>query len=125
MFHYLNDFPTSSVCKWWAVFYNFALLKLKIPATLSEMVGIVCLARNPHERFDGFEFTVSGWGKTSYPNGFSSSKLRKTIVFGITQERCSKMYQNVYKIVPNLHICAEALNKDACQGDSGGISLFT
>ena len=103
-------------------FYDFALLKLKIPATLSEMVGIVCLARNPHERFVDFEFTISGWGKTVdllfYPG---SDELRKTTVFGITNKRCSKMYQNIFTIVQNLHICAEAPNKDSCNGDSGGI----
>ena len=103
-------------------FYDFALLKLKIPATLSEMVGIVCLARNPHERFVGFEFTVSGWGKTAdLQSNYGSDELRKTTVFGIANKRCSKMYQKLYTIVENHHICAEALNKDSCKGDSGGI----
>ena len=93
-----------------------------MPAVLSSTVGIVCLATNINERFVGYELTVSGWGDTYYNYNQPSAELRKTRVYGITQERCSYMYQNLFQIVDSLHICAEASNTDACKGDSGGIS---
>jgi hypothetical protein len=104
-------------------FYDFALLRLAYPATLSDVVGIVCLATDSSQRFVGTELTASGWGDTFWNAKQPSPQLKKTLVVGITQELCSWKYQNTYRIIPNLHICAEATNTDACKGDSGGISL--
>jgi secreted trypsin-like serine protease len=102
---------------------DFALLKLAQSATISPTVGIVCLAGDPSNRFVGADLTVSGWGDTYHGKGEPSPELRKTTVVGITQELCQWKYQNAeykYQIFPQYHLCAEAVNTDACRGDSGG-----
>jgi len=59
--------------------YDFALLRLQHPVTISGSVGIACLPPDGTDQFVGRTMTISGWGRSKF-NGFRSSKLKAAFV---------------------------------------------
>uniref|UniRef100_A0A6B0VBX7 Acrosin n=1 Tax=Ixodes ricinus TaxID=34613 RepID=A0A6B0VBX7_IXORI len=103
---------------------DISLLQLKTPLLADgQPVPPICtpqpsqLDRNTVVNTTG---VVAGWGRTKY-NGESSSDLREVSLPIVSNQECSKVFQDVVKITDGM-ICAGDITgkKDACQGDSGG-----
>uniref|UniRef100_A0A6B0VD28 limulus clotting factor C n=1 Tax=Ixodes ricinus TaxID=34613 RepID=A0A6B0VD28_IXORI len=103
---------------------DISLLQLKTPLLADgQPVPPICtpqasqLDRNTVVNTTG---VVAGWGRTTY-NGESSSDLREVSLPIVSNQECSRVFQDVVKITDGM-ICAGDITgkKDACQGDSGG-----
>ncbi|CAG7815868.1 unnamed protein product [Allacma fusca] len=87
-------------------------------------IKAACLPYGMDGQYDTEDVVVaSGWG-TLKEGGSPSNVLRKVRLQMITNDRCKRMhdsdkYNDGYSI-SNIKLCAYALNKDTCQGDSGG-----
>lgn len=70
------------------------------------------------QTFVGTNFTISGWGTTSF-GGAQSPDLKAGLVQGLSNLECSTSYSG---LTSNM-ICAasQSVDTDTCQGDSGGI----
>lgn len=61
---------------------------------------------------------VSGWGRTSTDGSQSTDILQKTAVTGVSDYSCSIIWGQ--SGLDNYYICANAINRGSCNGDSGG-----
>jgi len=72
-------------------------------------------------QFAGKSCTVSGWGRQVSGASTKPDTLNRVLVKVPTQQKCSKMYENVTdKFKEDSMMCAGGEDRDACQGDSGG-----
>lgn len=99
---------------------DLALMKLKTPVTLSDLVKPVCLPNYGMMWEAPRPCWISGWGATN-EGGQASNTLRAATVNLIDSPTCNQ--GSVYNgaITPSM-ICAGYLagKIDSCQGDSGG-----
>ncbi|XP_022090416.1 trypsin alpha-3-like [Acanthaster planci] len=96
---------------------DISLIHLDAPATLSDAVQPIKLARNGSDISGGEKLLVSGWGKAS--SGYFPTTLRQAVVNGVNRATCNSKGAYNGKIKDNM-VCAAAAGKDSCQGDSGG-----
>ncbi|KAF2891876.1 hypothetical protein ILUMI_14312 [Ignelater luminosus] len=95
---------------------DIALIPLKDPATFTEFVYPICLAKAETQET---EMWLSGWGKTETQE--SSHIKLKVIVHRVNRDQCGSIYRNAGTTVLPTQLCAggeEGL--DSCSGDSGG-----
>jgi len=103
--------------------YDFAIIKLSSPVEFSDSVQPICLP-NPNESYDDTLAEVAGWGNTD-ANGYNFPESLQTVnVTTMTNKQCQEDLEKIqidvpYKITSNM-ICAAALGKNTCNGDSGG-----
>ncbi|KAG7483683.1 hypothetical protein MATL_G00040980 [Megalops atlanticus] len=100
--------------------YDIALMKLREPLTVSDVVKPVCLP-NAGLNFNApLQCWISGWGAT-VSDGHGSEVLREAQVSVIDRTTCNS--RAVYNgQITDTMICAGKLQGgvDSCQGDSGG-----
>lgn len=110
--------------------YDFAILKLEKPLTLSRTVKTIKLPKEGFSVQPGTQCTVSGFGYTE--ENMVSTYLRSTLVSIIENKKCAAMFNvpEVEFVVTKQMICAGVVNatkaggnNDACSGDS--VSLFS
>ena len=96
--------------------HDFSLLKLNstIDFSSSNEVAPACLP--PDGRFTNVDAIVSGWGTTS-SGGSQPGHLHDVTVQTMSRRRCRRSYIGQ---IDSSMICASAVGKDSCQGDSGG-----
>lgn len=94
--------------------YDISLLKLSSALPQSRTIGTVRLANSLPR--SGDLLYISGYGilKT---NGVFAKQLMSTRVKFVEKRRCNSIFD---KVLPKSMICAGAINRDSCQGDSGG-----
>jgi hypothetical protein len=103
-------------------YYDFALLQLAQPVTLSETVNLVCLPIMQEDRnlYD-VPSTVSGWGHIS--RGLLSRVLRSTTLKILSPYACNYFTRGQGVIMDHsIQICAHQPYEltGPCHGDSGG-----
>ena len=98
--------------------FDFSLLRLSTPASVSASVGFACLPPDTTQTFAGTIMKISGWGTTS-SGGSQSPNLLYAYVNGLSNTACGSAYPGA---ITARMICATGANftKDTCQGDSGG-----
>ncbi|XP_023936330.2 phenoloxidase-activating factor 3 [Bicyclus anynana] len=101
---------------------DIALLRLNETITMYKNAAPICLPLYADLRdinLDGYNGTVAGWGiteKHSY-----SSKLMKVQIPIKTGANCNSYFnQYTQKVHIEKTLCAGAIDKDSCDGDSGG-----
>jgi hypothetical protein len=108
----------------WSDFFDFALLKLVNPVTLSQTVNLVCLpTEHEDENLTDTPITVTGWGRTGSSLSKFSSVLKSAKLRYVSPEICSGIWSKWHMLVDNkIQLCAHQPNKRAgiCDGDSGG-----
>jgi secreted trypsin-like serine protease len=107
--------------------YDVALLELKNalpkPAQPIKLMGAAAQIDADNEFM--LEITnnllVSGWGRTSSDGTTSTNVLQSAVLNGIDDATCANQW-NKPDILTNsaLYVCANAMDKGACNGDSGG-----
>jgi len=80
--------------------------KLQIDADIEFKAGI------------GNNLVLSGWGRTSTDGNQSTDILQKSAVTGISDDSCAITWR--WSGREANYICANALNRGSCNGDSGG-----
>ena len=68
--------------------------------------------------YDNVTALVTGWGRTS-SQGPQSNILQEATVTTMTNSQCRSSSHRHDRITENM-ICAQAVGRDACRGDSGG-----
>merc|ERR1719297_82987 len=96
--------------------YDFSILTLASPVTLSTAVSPACLPGSSGQDYAGQVATVSGWG-TLTSGGNQPSTLQEVTVTVTTNAQCQQAYG---ANIGAMNICAADQGKDSCQGDSGG-----
>ncbi|XP_072020742.1 serine protease 30-like [Amphiura filiformis] len=99
---------------------DIALLKLRQPVTYTDYISPLCIpSKLQMQRFlrPGKNGFVTGWGAIDETGDYSRDfkRVRLSIV---SQQFCANAHQR-YIITSNM-FCAEATDRDACKGDSGG-----
>lgn len=103
---------------------DIALLQLSAPA--ASPAQAIKLMDNTLQGYANDEFDaatannllVSGWGRTSTDGSQSTDILQKSAVTGISDDRCAISWRWVGREAN--YICANAINRGSCNGDSGG-----
>jgi trypsin len=101
--------------------HDVALMKLKVPVELNDIVKLVEL---PPAGFDPTgNSELAGWGALT-EGGSSPTTVYKVSVPLVPNDQCKAMYEDgsSYSIDDSM-ICAGEAGKDSCQGDSGGPML--
>lgn len=96
--------------------YDVALFRLAEPT----VAPAIALATKPDDRFEtaGTAVKVAGWGDTLPTLGNSLSReLREAELNVVSDDECDPSYFN---FDPHSQVCAAALLKGSCHGDSGG-----
>ena len=101
--------------------YDFSILTLCSDISFTQDASPVCLPTQSGPAYDGVLATVSGWG-TLVAGGSQPTQLMEADVTTLTNPACNAAY-GAGSITESM-ICAAALGKDACQGDSGGDLLY-
>jgi secreted trypsin-like serine protease len=99
---------------------DFALLKLKLPVTVTSSVKPVCLPTKKDELFSDRPMTVSGWGDTEETENSPAYTLRYLHVISVKNLVCKTFYSS---IITKNKICARAktmTTEGICFGDFGG-----
>ena len=96
--------------------YDVALLRLAEP-TVSPAIALAAPADDAFEA-GGTPVKVAGWGDTVPTGGLTLSReLHEAEVNVVSDTECGQRYFN---FDPDSHVCAAALLKGSCNGDSGG-----
>ncbi len=96
--------------------HDTALLHLAV-RTRSPAIRLATLAEDALER-PGTPVTVTGWGDQTPTLGLNSTdRLRSVDLNVVSDADCAKANNGMDKATG---VCAEALLKDSCNGDSGG-----
>lgn len=98
------------------IFDDIALIKLSKKAELSDSVRTIPLATE--ESPPGTRAFLSGWGYTSETNKTVAVNLSGVEVATITRNECRKKFVGEEIFYNN--VCAFAVGKNSCDGDSGG-----
>jgi secreted trypsin-like serine protease len=118
---YFSDTLTSSVNISYLVGqadYDYALLKLSKLSTIQPMLYNM----NASLPFDNDELITMGYGNTQQEGYHPSYNLLKVTVNAINTTKCYQQYNREIDIPSSL--CAAAIGKDSCNGDSGGPLLL-
>lgn len=103
--------------------YDIAVLRLAEPLP-DKLYRPACLPDDgDHKALEGGNAIVTGWGKT-IEKGPSSNIPMKADVQIWAQEECSGAGYGRRKVTPRM-LCANAPDRDACTGDSGGPLLVS
>lgn len=105
--------------------YDYSVLTLCTPLTISETVSPVCLpASGMGTEYEDKDHVVTGWGTTS-SGGSISQYLRETTVVTMSNSACcSSPYQYGCSGITDYMMCAANPGTDSCQGDSGGPLVY-
>jgi len=104
---------------------DISIIKLSRPLSYSRSVRWACLPsafqkRNLTSTLTNPNPTIIGWGSTR-TGGNSETRLRQVRVPMVTQNYCSRAYENVGQVnIGDTKICAGVGGRDSCNGDSGG-----
>lgn len=103
--------------------YDFAILKLHKPVTISSKVDLVSLPSVNMNKLVGENATVFGWGLNE--NDTTSSTLREIPMEILSIQVCKNSFLLGRTKLPTLtsnHICGLSQKNDSatCSGDSGG-----
>jgi len=98
--------------------FDYALVQLARPVTLSETINVACLATFTPQQ--GRTCTLIGWGRTS-ENGKRPAVLQEVSLPIIGNGICNDR-EHYYSLIHGSMLCAgfDEGVKDGCQGDSGG-----
>jgi len=101
--------------------FDFALVKLEIPAELGDCVGTVCLPDS--DVAAGTDCWITGWGTLS-AGGRKPNTHQEGQVQIISNEDCTSKFDYGPRQITDQMMCAQGNSNgkivDACQGDSGG-----
>ncbi|XP_038079176.1 trypsin alpha-3-like [Patiria miniata] len=95
---------------------DVALIKLDTPATITDKVKTIGIAKAGSDVAAGTSLLVSGWGALS-SGGNYPDKLQQVVVTAVSRGQCNSDYGGS---ITNNMFCASAPGKDSCQNDSGG-----
>ena len=113
----------------WSGFFDFSLIQLANPVTLSQSVNLACLP-NPHEdeALQDVPITVTGWGHHSKGRFEPSNVLRSAVLSIVEAKHCEAAWAKWYMLFnPTIQVCANQgpiKKRSACFGDSGGNKSF-
>lgn len=113
-----QDFPHKSF-DYETITNDIALLKLRKPERIKDLVEYACLPEPEDKLADGTSCYIVGWGKQKNTHLLGSESLREAEVPIVSKKKCRKAFD--YRIGEK-QICA-GLKKggvDSCAGDSGG-----
>lgn len=103
--------------------WDFALLKLESPMTMTKWVKTVALPAPGKDVAPGTSCWISGWG-TLYSGGYQPSILQEAKVKVLSNQDCVNNYGYSSWDITAEMLCAQGEKNgqitDACQGDSGG-----
>lgn len=98
----------------------YDLMLIKLPAW-NPQAATVKMNQNPSIPKTNDQVVVLGWGVTQASDGDSLSEiLQRAPLFSVSNQRCEKMYAQIYKppVVRESMLCAHSFSgKDACKGD--------
>lgn len=103
---------------------DIALLQLSAPAASPAQAiklmdnGLQIDADIEFKAGIGNNLVLSGWGRTSTNGSQSTDILQKSAVTGISDDSCAISWRWVGREAN--YICANAINRGSCNGDSGG-----
>ncbi len=104
--------------------YDFAILKLVIPVTISEKVAIISLIDESQPDLNAKTVILFGWGLNE--KDMISSKLKSIEMEVFSNLVCKNSFKTskINVTLSNNHICALTKNDGSatCRGDSGGIN---
>lgn len=110
--------------------YDFAILKLKSPLTLSSTIRTIKMANKKDVLKIGTKCTISGFGLTSVGPTYTD-QLHSTTVEITDIKQCKAVYLKYGFNITDQMFCAGSVNTtvpegnpDACLGDSGGPLVF-
>lgn len=113
-----RDFPHNHF-DYQTITNDIALLKLRKPEKIKDMVQYACLPEAGDELEDGTSCYIVGWGKQKNTHILGSDALREAEVPIVSKKKCRKAFD--YNINEK-QICAgfKKGGVDSCAGDSGG-----
>nr|XP_061817724.1 enteropeptidase-like [Nerophis lumbriciformis] len=97
---------------------DIAMMHLKMPVNMTELIQPVCLPEKGQEFTAGRKCFIAGWGRDA--DGSLPNILQEALVPLVEQDRCQQHLPE-YTITSNM-LCAgyQEGGVDSCQGDSGG-----
>ncbi|CAG0896556.1 unnamed protein product [Cyprideis torosa] len=99
---------------------DIAIVTLTTPTDCDCAIWRICLPRSGFSHF-GSNATIIGWGAT--PKAITSNNLLQVEIPILTDSKCNATIQNSsheQKYDDHKMLCAAALGKASCKGDSGG-----
>ncbi|XP_068118309.1 mast cell protease 1A-like [Hyperolius riggenbachi] len=102
--------------------YDVQLLKLKLPANLTDTVKLLPLPDTCEEPVGGTVCEVAGWGATSNYNSKTSANLMETNVTIMDRKTCQTIWgkKGQSRISRNMICTVDSQTGTPCKGDSGG-----
>ncbi|XP_064471949.1 proclotting enzyme-like isoform X2 [Ornithodoros turicata] len=100
--------------------HDLGLLVLAQDAPLGRGINLVCLPKDEDQwaELSGKTAVIAGWGAQS-DKGKMSSTLQEVMLPILSQTKCEEALEGLVSVDKTV-LCASALGKDSCKGDSGG-----
>ncbi|CAG2251501.1 unnamed protein product [Mytilus edulis] len=100
---------------------DIMLIELRRPFRFGSTINKISMDTNVDQDYTGESCKVSGWGNINGTGGITDTKLLKsTELTVISNESCSKQWEDPNLKTDNTKLCAQDLGRDVCNGDSGG-----